>query len=169
MNTDEIQASKYRPLIEHKLSANVQEARYLDTTEDSFIHVFRSLHNKSLYTPETEDIHLTWIRNTYGGQRIAWILSNRPLMGHLKDLMQFDHFEQEGKVPVTLYHSWSTHPEKGSVSDRLKLSNNRVEPGYVSDHGVDDEPYDKVAAIFVHSNGSALCTAIYEKIEQQKR
>jgi hypothetical protein len=37
-------------------------------------------------------------------------------MRTLKDLMQFEHFEHEGKVPLSLYHGWSTHSTKGSVS-----------------------------------------------------
>ena len=29
--------------------------------------------------------------------------------------MMFEHFEQAGKVPVTMYNSWSTNGAKGSV------------------------------------------------------
>jgi len=30
--------------------------------------------------------------------------------------MIFEYFEQNGKVPVTLYHQWSTNGARGSVS-----------------------------------------------------
>jgi hypothetical protein len=105
----------------HRLAANVKEVARDDTDEEGFIHVFRSLHNKSLYTEETKDIHLDWIKSTYGTQRVGWIFANKPLMGFLTELMQYDYFEQEGKVPVTMYHTWSTcsaptYGIKGSVS-----------------------------------------------------
>jgi len=117
-SSDAIDAYPYHGLIMHHLAANVEEVAWDDSDEEDFIHVFRPLHYKSLYTKETKDIHLDWIRNT---QRIGWILANKPLMGFLTELMQYDYFEQEGKVPVTMYHTWSTcsastYGIKGSVS-----------------------------------------------------
>ena len=105
-----------RAMIIHKLSANVREARRDDTPEDGFIHVFRLLLNKSHYQDEeSERMHLDWVKSLYGKGRMQSVLSNKPLVKCLKDLMMFEHFEQAGKVPVTMYHSWSTNGAKGSV------------------------------------------------------
>jgi hypothetical protein len=103
-------------MIIHKLSANVREARRDDTPEDSFIHMFRLLLNKGHYQDETsEAMHLEWVKKLYSGCRVSWILSNKPLMKCLKELMAFEYFEQGGKVPVTLYHNWSSNGARGSV------------------------------------------------------
>jgi hypothetical protein len=104
MVSDAIKASPYCHLIEHRLAANVKDAGRDDTDADGFIHVFRSLHNKSLYTEETKEIHLDWIKRTYGNHRIGWILSNTPLMAFFVELMRYEYFEQDGNVPVSLYH-----------------------------------------------------------------
>jgi len=61
-------------------------------------------------------VHLEFVIKTYSGLRVSWILANKPLMKCLKELMIFEYFEQNGKVPVTLYHQWSTHGARGSVS-----------------------------------------------------
>ena len=108
-----------RAMILHKLSANVREARRDDTPEDSFIHVFRLLLNKSHYQdPESEKMHLDWVKTLYGKQhRMHSVLANKPLVKCMKELMVFEHFEQSGKVPVTLYHNWSSNGAKGSVRD----------------------------------------------------
>ena len=114
-------------MITHKLSVNVPEAQHDDTAEDSFIHVFRLLLNKSTYNnEETEVLHLEWVKKTYGRQHVSCILANKPLMKSLKDLMVFEYFEQHGKVPVSLYHSWSTNGTKGSVREDGVISDDEI-------------------------------------------
>ena len=118
--TAAIEGSPMRAMILHKLSANVSEARRDDTPEDSFIHVFRLLLNKSHYQDAaSEEMHLNWVKSLYHKSRMFYVLSNKPLVICLKELMQFAYFEQEGKVPVTLYHGWSSNGTKGSVRDLL--------------------------------------------------
>ena len=113
-----MQEPNARAMIIHKLSANVQEVQKEDTAEDSFIHVFQLLLNKSHYQDaESEGKHLEWVKNTYGGQHVSWILANKPLMKCLKGLIVFEYFEQGGKVPMTLYHGWSANGAKGSVRE----------------------------------------------------
>lgn len=117
LSTDLIAASPYRFLIEHKLSANVSDAKREDTQEDGFIHVFRSLNSRSDYTPETEAAHLEYVKKIYGGQRVQWVFANKPLMKFLKELMEYEYFEQNGKVPVSMYGDWSKQGTRGSVSE----------------------------------------------------
>ena len=116
MITGAIDKSPFKVMILHHLSHNVSVARRVDTPEDGFIHAFRSLHDKGSYDMISQEEHFDWIRRTYGTTRISWVLSNKPLMECLKDLMGFEYFEQGGKVPITLYSGWSTHGTKGSVS-----------------------------------------------------
>ena len=110
--------------MKHQLSANLREAGRLDTLEDSFIHAFRSLNNKSDYDEQSKSAHLNWIISTYKNQRVSYILANVPLMKFLAELMEYDYFEQDGNVPVTLYHGWSicSAPDygvKGGVCSQL--------------------------------------------------
>lgn len=112
--TDLIAALPYKILIEHKFSANVPDAQREDTQEDSFIHLFRSLNSKCDYTPETEAAHLEYVKSMYGGHHVQWILANKPLMKFLKQLMEYEYFEQNGKVPFSLYHDWSKQGTRGS-------------------------------------------------------
>lgn len=105
-----------RPMIIHRLSLNMRDVQREDTPEDSFIHMFRLLLDKSHYQDaQGEAMHLEWVKKIYSGQRVGWILANKPLMKCLKELMVFEYFEQKGKVPVTLYHGWSSNGAKGSV------------------------------------------------------
>ena len=108
VHSDAVEASPLSVSIKHRLSANIKEAGRLDTAEDSFIHAFRSLNNKGDYDEESKSVHVEWIVSTYKNQRIGYILGHRPLMRFLRDLMGYNYFEQDGKVPVTLYHGWST-------------------------------------------------------------
>jgi hypothetical protein len=112
-----IAASNYSTLIEHKLSANISAAKREDTQEDSFIHVFRSLNSRSDYTPETEAAHLEYVKNSYGGKRVHWVVANKPLMKYLKQVMEYEYFEQNGKPPVSQYYEWSKQGTRGSVSE----------------------------------------------------
>ena len=124
--TDAIDQSALKAMILHKLSHNVRDGQREDTPQDGFIHVFRSLHNKGDYNKNTKEQHLQWIRKTYGGQRISWVLSNKPLMESLQELMAFEYFEQDGKVPITLYSNWSTNGTRGSVSADNQTLNESV-------------------------------------------
>lgn len=105
----------------HRLAANVIEVGQYDTEEDSLLHVFRTLRENRFSTDHMRDIQLDWIKNSYGDQRVASVISNKPLMTFLSELMRYNYFEYDGKIPVTMYQMWSKciAPEygaRGSVS-----------------------------------------------------
>jgi hypothetical protein len=126
MITDAIDRSPLKSMILHGLSNNVHIAHRADSAEDGFIHAFQSLHNKGAYNEASKEKHFEWIKKTYGGTQISWVLSKEPLMECLKELMAFEYFEQGGKVPITLSSNWSTHGTKGSVSEDHQILNGSI-------------------------------------------
>ena len=102
--------------IMHKLSSNVPPPQRVDSPEDSIHHVVLLFNEKSYYeNAEEEQEHADWVKNQSGNQQIGYILANKPLMACLRKLMAFKHFQQAGKIPVTVYHEWSSNGTRGSV------------------------------------------------------
>lgn len=149
-----VAASPLKILIEHKLSANVSDAKREDTPEDSFVHMFRSLNSKSDYTPDTKAMHLEYVKKIYSGTAVQWIVSNKPLMKFLMQLMEFEYFEQDGKVPTQLYYTWSKSGTKGSVSVYFFGCTPDVELKYGSDHGRHIERYGFCVGVLMHTHGT---------------